>query len=656
MIGLSEPIWLAAIVAWALALSVLAHRQGPALKWIRDHVAPRFRGALTRYGESGAFWHFVFLFFVGGFGILAAAGPYRVVAAEKQVTAHTVLLVLDASLSMGAGDTEPHPGAGEPPSSRFAQATLFASELVTAMPDAAFGLISFSGVTVVHSTPTHDHRALRALLETLSVHVNLTLSGTRYSQAFDAMIHTVQHQEGSYQAVILSDGELPQSDTYDEAIAVLAELGVPVHTVAFGTLAGEQRVIYEPDDVIAKVAEKRVARRYHTRRVDRELAAISQATGGVAEIVERGFWAGDLVPVLTAAEPTVALVAGQDKEDLAHYPLSVFLLGFLIETLVVSRRPRRSHQDGRPVGRARQPATAAGTVRRAVQQPAVAALFVASLMLLGCGPRILVAHWHNELGVELFDNAEYAAAEARFEKAMSYKVREHVPLYNLGKNSAAQEEYAVAHDFYQEAMLVAPRLVEAHFNDGHALYLWGEQEIDREECRFDRARQLWTQAARRFRHAVELAGQDSVLGGRAERNASVIEGLLGELDELAEACASPPPPPPPESGEPPPESCEHPPESGEPPPPESGEPPPPESGEPPPPEPPPSGPGAAGGSPEEGEGQGGGALNPEEQEEIRAALERIQQEAASASGYRQSEHQQITPETVGKASGLELWW
>ena len=49
-------------------------------------------------------------------------------------------------------------------------------------------------------------------------------------------------------------------------------------------------------------------------------------------------------------------------------------------------------------------------------------------------------------------------------------------------------------------------------------------------------------------------------------------------------------------------------------------------------------------------------MSEEEEEEIRAALERIQQEAATASGYRQSQHQQITDDTVGKAAGMELWW
>ena len=663
MIALTQPMWLAAAAPWAIALVVLAHRQRRALEWLCDHTAPRFRRDLSRYTRGNLPWHFVFLFLLGALAIVAAAGPYTVGAAERTIASRSVLLVLDASLSMGATDTAVDPETAEKPANRFVQARDLAAELVAAMPDASFGLVTFSGVTVVHSPPTRDHRALSTLLETLSYHVDLTLSGTRYSSAFDAVIHLVQHRQGSYQVVLLSDGELPQTDDYAEALDVLSELQVPVHTVALGTEEGENRVIYEPEDVINSVAEKRVARKYHTRRIDGYLEAIASETGGQSMVVADGAWAGDLVPVLQAVEPAVLEVTGQAKEDLSAYPLSGFLLGFLIETLVICRRPRRRPPTGRRAAAARTPSR---------KLPALAALLTVCLMLLGCRPRVLQAHYHNELGVGLFETGQHSAAAARFEKSLGYKVRRHVPLYNLGNNAAAQEEFAVAHDYYQEAMLEEPRLVAAHYNDGHALYRWGEQEIDREECRFDRAQQLFNQAVKRFRHAIELAGPRSDLGRRASEDAEAMEGHLAELAELAESCIPPPPPPAEGDGggggggagaEPPPEDS--PPQDGDPPPgsPPPGSPPPgsPPPGSPPPGSPPPgssppgSPPPSGEGPAEPGEGSGGG-LSQAEQDEVRAALERIQQEAAGASGYRQSQHQQISEDTVGKAAGMELWW
>ncbi len=651
MKGFSDPWWLAVAGVWALAMILLAGRQKAALEWIHDRVAERFRGRLTRYSRTSVRWHFVFLFVLGALLVVAAAGPFAVTAGEREVTAHTVLLVLDASLSMGATDIEPHPGPGEPPGSRFAQAVSFSSELIDAMPDAAFGVISFSGVTVVHSPPTRDRAALTSILSNLGYHVDLTLSGTRFSTAFDAVIHAVHSpggtkERGGYQVVLISDGELPQTDDYADALDVLVELEVPVHTLGVGSLEGEGRVIYEPEDVINSVKEKRVAKEYHTRRVDSTLAAIAETTGGRAMTVAEGDWTGSLKSVIERAEPAVVEVEGKDKKDLSAYPLLAFLIGFLIETLWIGRRPgrgdfkrNRARRGGsHPVGQA-------------------AALIVVALLISGCRMpmRALNAHYHNELGVGLFHADQYAEAAARFEKSKSYRIRRQIPLYNLGKNAAAQEQFAIAHDYYQEAMLVEPRLVEAHYNDGHALYGWGEQEIDLEECIFDRARQLFTQAAKRFRDAAEMAGNKG-LGKQAIEDAQAVEARLDELDELIETCEPPPPPPPPPSPDTPP------PPSGEPPPPPSGEPPP---GEPPPEEPPPGEPPPGGedpppaGSPPPGSpppAGGGGGLSEDEKEQIQAALARIRKEAAGASGYRQSRHQQISEDTVGKASGMELWW
>ncbi len=637
MRGFTDPWWLAAAAGWALAMAFLAWWQKPALEWIADHVGERFRHRLTRYGSAWR-WHFLFLFTLGALLTVAAAGPFVVAAGERQVEARTVVVVLDASLSMGATDVEPPAEDAEAPS-RFDQAKRFAVELIDALPDDAFGIVTFSGVTVVHAPPTRDRAALATILDTMSYHVDLTLSGTRYSSAFDAvihMIHSPQDRHSGYQVVLISDGELPQTDDYADALDVLAELEVPVHAVGVGTEDGQARVIYEPEDIIANVEKKRVAREYHTRRDDATLQAIADATGGRMMVLAGGDWVGTLTSALERAAPAVVEVEDRDKRDLSAYPLAVFLIGFLIETLAVARRPRRRperrRRDARP---------------RARRLAGVAALFFVALVFSGCRSpmRVLNAHYHNELGVGLYHTSQHSEAAARFEKSMSYKVREQVPLYNLGKNAAAQEEFAVAHDYYQEAMLVEPRMVEAHYNDGHALYRWGEQEIDLEECVFDRARQLFTQSAKRFRDAAELAGDDP-LGDRARRDAEAVEARLDELAELAENCQPPPPPPPPPDpsggeGEPPP------PPPGEPPPPPPSQepPPPPEGGE----EPPPPGSPPPGSPPPPG-------LSEEEQQQVQAALERIRQEAAGAAGYRQSRHQQITEETVGKAAGMELWW
>ncbi len=613
MTGLAQAWWLAAAAVWAVLTAVLAVLQRPALLWIETHVAERFRRRLTRYTRRNVRWHFLFLFVAGALLAVAAAGPFTSGAARRTLETRTVLLAIDASLSMGAGDAVPDPEGDQ--ASRFDHAKTLAAALMAAMPHDAFGLVTFSGVTVVHSPPTRDHRALGTLLETLTYHVDLTRSGTRFSSAFDAAIGMAQRHEGATQVVLMSDGELPDADDYAEELEVLAELGVPVHAVGLGTTDGEERVIYHPDDVMRGLEEKRVAREYHTRRHDATLEAIARATGGAMVVPEAGGTLDDLLAAIRRVEPTVVEVEGKDREDLSAYPLAGFLVFFLIETLVISRRPRRSRRD-----------KAVRSTRAAAAAPAVLALLAAALLLTGCRSRTLRAHLDNELGIGLYEAGQHPPAAARFDRSMSYRVRAHVPAYNLANARAAEGEFAVAHDSYQEALLLEPRLAEAHYNDGHALYLWGEEELDLEECRFERGRQLWTQARKRFQDAAGLAGGDLRAG--AEANAAFLDERLEELDRLEAECV---PPPPRESDAPPP------PREGSPPPPQGGEPPPPGEGP-----PPPSG--------------GAGGLSEDEKEQVRAALERIHREAAAASGYRQSRHQQITRETVGQAAGMELWW
>ena len=104
MIAFSHPWLLAAAGVWALALAVLSRLQKPALAWIDAHVAPRFRGRLTRYTAAKARRHFGFRFVAGALLATAAAGPFTLGRAKKTVESRTLLLVVDASLSMGATD------------------------------------------------------------------------------------------------------------------------------------------------------------------------------------------------------------------------------------------------------------------------------------------------------------------------------------------------------------------------------------------------------------------------------------------------------------------------------------------------------------------------------------------------------------------------
>ena len=211
-------------------------------------------------------------------------------------------------------------------------------------------------------------------------------------------------------------------------------------------------------------------------------------------------------------------------------------------------------------------------------------------------------------------------ATATFEKSAAFDYHAHVPIYNMANSALVKGDVASAHQLYERALLAEPRLAEAHFNDGHALYAWGAREIDPSGCELDRTRALWEQAAARFARAAELAEPDTPLGRAAATNHRAILAALEGLDELAEQCAG-------GGGGGDEGSTGGGGQSGA----DTGE------------------------GPEE-TGNGGAPPTAGEQQELAEALERIRREAAEAGSYRQSRHGQLDPESAGEAEGKKIWW
>jgi tetratricopeptide (TPR) repeat protein len=610
MIGLEHPLRLAWLVPWLVLVLVLLRLQLRALAWLRSNVAERFLGQLTRSRPSTMKLHLLFLLVAGSLLIVAAAGPYRIGPGERVVETQTIVLVLDASLSMGAGDASAHPVTGEEVESRFDQARQLCQELVAAMPEASFALITFSGDAVIHSPPTRDHHALQTLLGALRYHIYSQSMGSRFSSAFDAVIHMMSGHSGRYQVVLLSDGEISVPDSYDDGLRIFADRGVPVHTVGVGSRTWQKMTVNNLDDVMAGADEPRTAAEYRTRRESKELKRMSSATGGEALIVDYLDWVEELQEALADASPEAVVIGGRTRIDLSRYPLLAFLLCFLVETIGLDRRPCQ---------------------RRSSTLVVLACVITGSVITSGCGSPLIRSHLLNEQGIDHYWAEEHEQAAPLFERSAAYGVREHVPIYNLANTYLARGDLSAAHERYEQAIKLEPKLAEAYYNDGHALYQWGEKEIDPTGCQLDRTRALWQQAGKRFTRTIELAGATSTLGRAAEANCAHIEQALQELEKLAENC------PQDES---------------------------------------PSGGGGGGGSGGEGKQGGGGGegdegkqggggggsggapppLSQDEQDQIAAALERIRSEASEALGYRQNRRNHLTSQSAEGAAGKKIWW
>jgi tetratricopeptide (TPR) repeat protein len=594
MIAFDHPLHLLWLIPLAVLVLVVLRLQLAALAWLGRNVATRFLGQLTRLRPSTLKLHIAFLFVAGALLLVAAAAPYRIGPGEQVVETQTVVLIIDASLSMGAGDASSHPVTGDEIESRIDVAKVLCQELVGLMPDTSFALITFSGEAVIHSPPTRDHHALQTLLGALDYHIYSQNMGSRFSSAFAAVIHMMRAGTGRYQVVLLSDGELSMADDYSDQLSILAGQGVPVHTVGIGSQEWQEMTVYNLDDVINGVDEPRTAAEYQTRRESEELEQMSELTGGKALVVEHGDWVVLLHAALLTAERDTVVIGGEQKIDLSRYPLAAFLLCFLIETIALNR-PRQSMATGRH---------------------STLVVLAAILLSTGCGSPLIKSHILNVQGINHYRNEEHRQAASWFEQSAALKVREHIPVYNLANTYLARGDLTTAHELYEQALQLQPKLAEAYYNDGHTLYHWGEAELDPSGCQLDRTRTLWQQALKRFVKVTELVGTSSTLGQAAEANRIHIEQALKELDRLAEEC--------PQS----------------------------ES----------DGGGGGGGGQEGGGGAscGGGAAPPplgqEEQDQLAAALQRARAQAAGASGYRQSRSNQLTRESAEGVSGKKIWW
>ena len=644
-LGLDAPERLLLLVPWALVVLALGRSQGRVMTWLRAHTAPVGLARLTRYAGRSHWLHMAWLWLLGALLVLAAAGPTRVAHQEVQADAHTVLLVVDASLSMGVPDV-PSGADQEESTSRIDAARTIAQEIVEAMPEARFGLLSFSADAVVHVPPTSDRRAIRMQLANLGTHSVVHGSGSRISRGLDALLHLVGPEPVGVQAVFFSDGDLSsESDDFAPGVDALASLGVRVHTVGVGGHEPMTMNVWDPRDVVAGVKDKRLATQYTTTRDDSTLEEIADRTGG--EDLDGTYVVGDDVALEIQEHPASGTVRRPGgRQSLAPALLLLFGLGFLAEGLGLARRPRPRRKLGAAWG------------------------VLVVLMVGGCRSDVVQAHRANQEGRVLLAEDEDAAALGAFERSAAFRVREERPTYNAGLALMELEDWPAAHERFERAIQLDVEFAEAHWGDGHALHRWGLAELDVEACVFERTQELWTRARDRL---VAAAGSE---WGHADRSedawslAAHIEAQLAELERLAEECAGG-------------ESAENEGESGG----EDenegegegsggGE----DEGE---------GEGSGGGEDEgegegggggsagegEGEGEGGGGgsagegedegggggseptpapLSPEEKEQIAAALERLAGQEDESFGYKQNKEGQLSAAAAEEAAGRPI--
>ncbi|MBE7440731.1 MAG: VWA domain-containing protein [Spirochaetales bacterium] len=493
-------------------------QQWLALTFIRQNVAPARQHRITAYSPLLLALHATLITTICAALLFALAGPYSRGEVEVQDRSTSILICLDASLSMLASDVEAPTGK----QLRFESAKLLAQSLIQSRPEDRFGLYTFSGAVAYHAPATKDHAALQEMLGNLTEHA-WGESGTSFSRLLTALLRLPADR--ITQILILSDGEIPEdfADPYEQPLQLFAEKNVRIHTVAIGSEDGVNLNLFHPEDVLAGLKEKRVHSEIHTARMDSHLQAIARATDGTFSVFHKEIHE-EISTWLDESQTDLRAIQVQGRK----YHTGTFLWLALVLTLLEGGF--------------------SAFARRLKSLP-----LLALPLFLSCQWNLWKAHLYNEEGIVFFHSSAMENAGESFLKSQSLGVRSEVPLYNEARVEREKGNYSQAHDLYQKAMQLEGDFAAALFNDGVLLYEWGQKEKDPAMCHLQRTRELWEAARLRFQ-AGPLRRKEEPLSRQAAENDAFIEKELAALKENpdcpsnASANASPPPSGPPEGG------------------------------------------------------------------------------------------------------------
>jgi hypothetical protein len=484
------------IIPWVLFCIIVGLNQGSALAWLKTNVSDRFRGHFTRYSSWRLIIHVVILFISGLALIWALAMPYKSGKVGHIKKSRNIFIIIDSSYSMYAQDMLALTKNELRSKTRFEAAKSIALEFIDTLKDDKIGLITFSGKSSVHSTPTLDHAALTSMINNLDVHL-LKQTGSDFSKPLQDLIHIAQFKSDNYAALLISDGEpLPEEQDYLEEILALKAAHVAIFTIGLGTDEGSSLNLYSPQDVYNRVQNPRTIKTVQTKRVSRTLKEIASETGAHYFELEDGVGVSDVIKALDKIENREIEEASMGKADNSHPALLVFLVLFFVEMFYLFPKITRFFS------------------------------FILPLFLLcSCESDLLKAHEENEIGIDKYDVALFDVGRPHFETSVLYRVKDELPLLNLGNTYLQKKDFITAHDYFQRSAQSNPELGEAYFNDGVALFLWAEDEVDPRGCFLAKSEELYDQAIDRF----ELAKKK---GLEVEKNTQYIIKRIQDLYKL----------------------------------------------------------------------------------------------------------------------------
>lgn len=186
--------------------------------------------------------------------VLAYARPAMSIQVPRERA--TIIVAIDISPSMAATDVTPD---------RLTSAKEAAQGFIDTLPNRFnVGLVTFSSVATVVSSPTQDHQAVIDSIEGLSISPGTAIGEGVFTslQSIESFDEDAPTDPPPAAIILLSDGENTSGRPVSAAATQASDSGIPVSTIAFGT--GASIIEIDGQYVPANIDKATLERLAHT--------------------------------------------------------------------------------------------------------------------------------------------------------------------------------------------------------------------------------------------------------------------------------------------------------------------------------------------------------------------------------------------------------
>jgi Ca-activated chloride channel homolog len=426
--------------------------------------------------------------------ILALARPqFGIREGSRAQTGRDVLVLLDLSRSMNAGDVRP---------TRLQASKETVVEMLTQSAGSRVGLIVFGGSAFLQLPLTTDQGAFRRFLEAGTTD-DLANPATDLSRALSAAATAFEHEgERGFQTVVLvSDGESVEGDT-GPVLKRLRTMKVPVFALGVGTETGAP-VPADSTQSTEQWHRDHIGRIVHSRLEEGEMRRAALETGGSYLRWEPGVGARLGSELANLEKRTLGSRTSSERADRFQWPLSLAILMLGVEPLL-------------------------GRRRKLSRLPNVTVALAAASLLSSCVP----GWWQSRSGERLYSAGNYREAYRAFQQAFDASGEPSLQ-YDIGVALYRMKQYENAAKSFREAAVVPELKQKSQYNLGNAFVRMAEEAPEKDELlrlaigAYEEALRLQPSdslAKWNLELAVQRRGEDRESGGSSGRGRSADAG------------------------------------------------------------------------------------------------------------------------------------